>query len=188
MVYFVFLVAMASECPSGWIAAPTDAPWSNNKCYASVGNASSLQGCNALCATSGAAPACLESQAEVDFVLANVMCENKTCGLPHWTGHYHWNKCISGGDLATFANPPGVGVESHPRSAWPYWSHTQYFMHKNSLWYHPDTLKYDLLECTLLFDRFHSQYTHELRDTCAHDPKRDVFGECRTPLGSNPPD
>ena len=48
-------------------------------------------------------------------------------------------------------------------------------------------LKYDLLECTLLFDRFHSQYTHELRDTCAHDPKRDVFGECRMPLGSNPP-
>ena len=61
-------------------------------------------------------------------------------------------------------------------------------LHKNSLWYHPDTLKYDLLECTLLFDRFHSQYTHELRDTCAHDPKRDVFGECRMPLGSNPPD
>ena len=60
-------------------------------------------------------------------------------------------------------------------------------MHKNSLWYHPDTLKYELLECTLLFDRFHSQYTHELRDTCAHDPKRNwPNSECRMPQGSNP--
>ena len=171
---------VTSECPSGWIAAPSDAPWTSNKCYASAGNASTLQGCNALCAASGAAPACLESQAEVDFVLANVMCENNTCGLPHWTGHYHGNKCVSGGDLTTFANPSGIGVESHPRSAWPYYSHTQYLMNKESLWYHPDTLKYELLECTLLFDRFHSQYTHELRDTCAHDPKRNwPNSECR---------
>ena len=170
---------VASECPSGWIAAPSDASWTSNTCYASAGNASTLQGCNELCAASGGAPACLESQAEVDFVLANVMCENNTCGLPHWTGHYNGNQCITGGNLAAFANPPGIGAASHPRSAWPYYSHTQYLMHKDNLWYHPDTLKYELLECMLLFDRFESQYTLELRDTCAHDPKRNVFGECR---------
>ena len=96
MLVSVRASSAASGCAAGWIAAPGGAPWTTNKCYSSAGNANTLQQCNELCAASGAAPACLESQAEVDFVLANVMCENTTCGLPHWTGHYHGDKCISG--------------------------------------------------------------------------------------------
>ena len=137
------------SCSDGWTPSPSNAAW-GSACYKSVGPATTIGECNELCGV-GAAPVCIESEEELNFLLSS---DFTGPGWPHFTGHYDGNKCISapvGGKLVTFANAPGTGpiqLKAEGRNSFPYYSHSMYTdMFKG-------TDMYELLQCTMIASRF----------------------------------
>ena len=143
-----FAVGMSGSCSDGWTPSPSNAAW-GSACYKSVGPATTIGECNELCGV-GAAPVCIESEEELNFLTSS----DVTGGWPHFTGHYDGDKCISapaGGKLVTFANTPGTGpiqLAAAGRNSWPWYSHSMY----SDMWIGTDM--YELLECNFIASRF----------------------------------